>query len=69
MRLGGSGVHSRVGYVGLVLPDADVDWLHKPEFRALFTCGILLLEERHDLFLGYSNAKPYAFASGEINIL
>jgi len=60
------------GYVGLVPPDADVGWLHQAEFTVPFTYWRRLLEERHDVFLGYSSAsadtaaavKEYLFSLG-----
>ena len=51
------------GYVGLVPPDADVDWLHKDEFHVPFTYWVRLLEERRDVFLGYSSASEATAAA------
>lgn len=45
------------GYVGEFDPDASVEWLHTDEFRVPFNYWKALLEERRDVFLGYSSAS------------
>jgi hypothetical protein len=45
------------GYVGEFAPDADLNWLHSEEFRVPFFYWKNLLEERRDIFLGYSSAS------------
>jgi hypothetical protein len=43
------------GFVGLFAPDADVDWLHTEDFVVPFKYWSALLDERRDVFLGYSS--------------
>jgi hypothetical protein len=51
------------GYVGLFHPSADVDWLHTEEFKVPFGYWVDSLNERCDVFLGYSSAsQPTASA-------
>jgi len=45
------------GYVGEFDPDAELDWLHTDEFRVPFQYWKRLLEERADVFLGYSSGS------------
>jgi hypothetical protein len=55
--------HSFGGYVGEFAPDANVEWLHTDEFRVPFLYWKNLLEERRDVFLGYSSkSQPTAEA-------
>jgi len=43
------------GFVGLFASDADVDWLHTEDFIVPFKYWSALLDERRDVFLGYSS--------------
>jgi hypothetical protein len=43
------------GYVGEFEETADLNWLHTPEFKVPFGYWRQLLEERSDVFLGYSS--------------
>lgn len=43
------------GYVGEIDPDADVKWLHSENFRVPFLYWKDLLDQRRDVFLGYSS--------------
>lgn len=45
------------GYVGLFSGDADLSWLHTEEFSVPFNYWLALLNERRDVFLGYSSAS------------
>ena len=45
------------GYVGEFDSSADLGWLHTDEFRVPFNYWKALLEERRDVFLGYSAAS------------
>ena len=45
------------GYVGQFEADADVEWLHTEEFRVPFSYWVKLLQDRRDVFLGYSSAS------------
>jgi hypothetical protein len=45
------------GFVGGFSPDADVEWLHTQEFHVPFNYWVALLNERSDVFLGYSSAS------------
>ena len=50
------------GYVGEFNPDAGLNWLHTDEFRVPFLYWKNLLDERRDVFLGYSG-KSSAIAA------
>ncbi|MEO8659148.1 MAG: nucleotide-binding protein [Bryobacteraceae bacterium] len=43
------------GYLAEFSPTADVPWLHCPEFKVPFGYWVDMLEERRDVFLGYSS--------------
>lgn len=43
------------GYIGEFAPDADTRWLHTDEFRVPFSYWKAMLDERRDVFLGYSS--------------
>jgi hypothetical protein len=43
------------GYVGEFPPDADTRWLHTEDFRVPFNYWTAMLDERRDVFLGYSS--------------
>jgi hypothetical protein len=43
------------GYVGEFASDANVEWLHTDQFRVPFLYWRNLLDERRDVFLGYSS--------------
>lgn len=45
------------GYVGEFPADADLNWLHTPEFLVPFGYWKNLLEERRDVFLGYCSSS------------
>ena len=45
------------GFVGQFAGTADVDWLHTDQFLVPFGYWRRLLEERSDVFLGYSSAS------------
>jgi hypothetical protein len=51
------------GFVGEFSPDADVDWLHTDHFRVPFKYWSGLLDERRDVFLGYSSASEITAAA------
>src|SRR5262245_25319148 len=51
------------GYVGEFDPDADVNWLHTDEFRVPFLYWKNLLDERRDVFLGYSSKSQATAAN------
>lgn len=51
------------GYVGEFDPDADVKWLHTDEFRVPFNYWRNFLDERRDVFLGYSSASQVTAAA------
>jgi predicted nucleotide-binding protein len=44
------------GYLGTFAHDAEVEWLHTDEFRVPFNYWRTLLNERRDVFFGYSSA-------------
>ena len=43
------------GYIGEFAPDADTRWLHTDAFRVPFQYWKGMLDERRDVFLGYSS--------------
>jgi predicted nucleotide-binding protein with TIR-like domain len=45
------------GYVGEFEAESDVAWLHTDKFRVPFDYWVTLLNERRDVFLGYSSAS------------
>jgi hypothetical protein len=45
------------GYIGSFPGDADVEWLHSDEFLVPFNYWVALLNQRRDVFLGYSSAS------------
>jgi hypothetical protein len=45
------------GYVGEFEAESDVAWLHTDNFRVPFDYWRMLLNERRDVFLGYSSAS------------
>jgi hypothetical protein len=45
------------GFVGAFAANADVEWLHTEEFRVPFGYWRALLDERKDIFFGYSGAS------------
>jgi len=51
------------GYVGEFDPAADVAWLHTTEFRVPFGYWTDLLDERRDVFLGYSSKSSATAAA------
>ena len=51
------------GYVGQFEGSADVGWLHTEQFLVPFGYWKNLLEERSDLFLGYSSASAHTAAA------
>ena len=51
------------GYVGEFAPDADLGWLHTNEFRVPFRYWKALLDERRDVFFGYSGRAGATAAS------
>jgi hypothetical protein len=51
---------SYAGYVGEFPPDADVRWLHTTEFKVPFGYWKAALNERRDVFLGYSSRSQNA---------
>ncbi len=51
------------GYVGEFDSNADVGWLHTDEFRVPFNYWKALLDERCDVFLGYSSASETTAAA------
>lgn len=51
------------GYVGEFAPDADLSWLHTDEFRVPFNYWKALLDERRDVFFGYSSASETTAAA------
>lgn len=51
------------GYVGEFDSDVDVNWLHTDEFRVPFFYWKSLLEERRDVFLGYSGKSEATAAA------
>jgi hypothetical protein len=48
---------SFAGYVGEFDGDSDVTWLHSERFRVPFGYWTTVLNERRDVFLGYSSAS------------
>ena len=51
------------GYVGEFDANASLEWLHTQEFRVPFHYWTDLLEERRDVFLGYSSSSEATAAS------
>jgi Predicted nucleotide-binding protein containing TIR-like domain len=51
------------GYVGEFDANADLSWLHTDEFRVPFHYWKNLLDERRDVFLGYSSLSETTAAS------
>ncbi len=51
------------GYVGEFDPDADLGWLHTDEFRVPFHYWKNLLDQRRDVFLGYSSLSETTAAA------
>lgn len=51
------------GYVGEFDPDVNLDWLHSDEFRIPFQYWKNFLDERRDLFLGYSSSSEATAAA------
>jgi hypothetical protein len=51
------------GYVGEFDPSADLGWLHTDQFRVPFHYWKNLLDERRDVFLGYSSSSEITAAS------
>ena len=51
------------GYVGEFLPDSDLNWLHTDDFRVPFLYWKNLLDERRDVFLGYSSRSEATAAA------
>ena len=45
------------GYVGEFEAESDVQWLHTDAFQVPFNYWLTLLNERRDVFLGYSSAS------------
>jgi hypothetical protein len=45
------------GYLGAFAHDAEIEWLHTDEFRVPFNYWLRLLNERRDVFFGYSSAS------------
>ncbi len=50
------------GYLGEFAPEADVPWLHTDEFKVPFGYWVDQLEERRDVFLGYSGKSSVVAA-------
>jgi len=51
------------GYVGEFDPDSSLEWLHTDAFRVPFFYWKNLLEERRDVFLGYSSKSEATAAA------
>jgi hypothetical protein len=51
------------GYVGEFEADSDVGWLHTQEFRVPFGYWLTLLNQRQDVFLGYSSKSGVTAAA------
>jgi hypothetical protein len=51
------------GYLGEFDADADLNWLHTDEFRVPFHYWKRLLDERRDVFLGYSSKSDATAAA------
>src|SRR5437016_3741195 len=51
------------GYVGEFDPHSDLGWLHTDEFRVPFKYWKALLDERSDIFLGYSGKSATTAAA------
>jgi hypothetical protein len=51
------------GYVGEFSADSDLTWLHTDEFRVPFLYWKNLLDERRDVFLGYSSKSETTAAA------
>jgi hypothetical protein len=60
---------SFAGYVGLFDGDADVDWLHTEEFRVPFSYWVDRLQQRRDVFLGYSGSSSAVAAEVKTHLL
>lgn len=57
------------GYIGMFAPDASLDWLHTDQFRVPFGYWKALLDQRRDVFLGYSSASETTAAAVKRYIL
>jgi hypothetical protein len=57
------------GFVGEFADDADVAWLHTNEFRVPFNYWRNLLDERRDVFLGYSSTSTAVALAVKTHIL
>jgi hypothetical protein len=51
------------GYVGEFEANSDVGWLHTAEFRVPFGYWLALLNQRQDVFLGYSSKSEVTAAA------
>jgi hypothetical protein len=51
------------GYVGEFEANSDVGWLHTEEFRVPFGYWLALLNQRQDVFLGYSSKSEVTAAA------